>query len=56
MKEGFKNLKVWEISKDLTVKIYKLTDTGNIKRDYGLRDQMRRAAVSVPSNIACPVE
>ena len=53
MKEtGFKGLKVWEISKDLAVNIYKITDTGNIKRDYGLRDQMRRASVSVPSNIA----
>ncbi len=50
--EGFKGLKVWKISKDLAVKVYKITDKGNIKRDYGLRDQMRRAAVSVPSNIA----
>lgn len=50
--EGFKTLKVWEISTDLAVKIYKLTDMGNIKKDYGLKDQIRRAAVSVPSNIA----
>ena len=49
---GFKGLRVWEISKDLAVKIYKLADMVNIRKDYGLRDQMRRAAVSVPSNIA----
>lgn len=49
---GFKGLRVWEISKDLAVKIYKLSDMENIRKDYGLRDQMRRAAVSVPSNIA----
>jgi four helix bundle protein len=49
---GFKGLRVWEISKDLAVKIYKLADMENIRKDYGLRDQMRRASVSVPSNIA----
>ncbi len=49
---GFKGLRVWEISKDLAVKIYKLADMVNIRKDYGLRDQMRRAAVSVPSNIS----
>lgn len=51
-KAGFKGLKVWEISKDLAVRIYKIADMENIRKDYGLRDQMRRAAVSVPSNIA----
>ena len=51
-KTGFKGLKVWEISKDLAVRIYKIADMENIRKDYGLRDQMRRAAVSVPSNIA----
>jgi four helix bundle protein len=34
------------------VNVYKHTNEGTFARDYGLRDQLRRAAVSVPSNIA----
>jgi four helix bundle protein len=45
----FEDLKVWQRSKDLAVDVYKLT---NSWKDFGLRDQMRRAAVSAPSNIA----
>jgi len=36
----------------LAVAVYRLTNTGTFSKDFGLRDQMRRAAVSVPSNIA----
>ena len=49
---NFKELKVWQSSKDLAVEIYKLTDQGKFGHDFGLRDQMRRSSVSVPSNIA----
>lgn len=52
MGEGFKSLKVWQVAKDLAVSVYKLTESGNISRDYGLRDQIRRSSVSVCSNIA----
>jgi four helix bundle protein len=48
----FEDLKVWQRAKELAVYIYKLTAKGKLSRDYGLRDQMRRAAVSIPSNIA----
>lgn len=48
----FRELKVWQRSKDLAVYIYKLTRHGTFAKDYGLRDQIRRAAVSIPSNIA----
>ena len=51
-KGGFRELKVWQRAKDLAVMIYKITDSGSFCRDFGLRDQIRRAAVSVPSNIA----
>ena len=51
-KGGFKALLVWQRAKELAVLVYRLTETGRIARDYGLKDQMRRAAVSVPSNIA----
>jgi four helix bundle protein len=52
MGSGFKNLTVWQRSKALAVAIYRTTEAGAWARDYGLRDQIRRAAVSVPSNIA----
>jgi len=48
---GFKDLKVWQRSKGLAVLIYRLTQKGPFTRDYGFRDQIRRAAVSVPSNM-----
>jgi four helix bundle protein len=49
---NFKQLSVWLKAKNLAVHVYKLTDHGSINKDFGLRDQMRRAAVSIPSNIA----
>lgn len=52
MGKGFKDLIAWQRSKALAVRIYRLTEQGGWARDYGLRDQIRRAAVSVPSNIA----
>lgn len=52
MRASFRKLRVWEKAKDLAVDIYKLTDTEKIARDYSLRDQMRRSAVSISSNIA----
>ena len=48
----FRELKVWQRGKDLAVYIYKLTGHGIFSKDYGLRDQIRRAAISIPSNIA----
>jgi len=49
---NFRHLEVWTEAKDLAVLTYKITSEGLISKDFGLRDQMRRAAVSVPSNIA----
>jgi four helix bundle protein len=48
----FEELKVWRRAKDLAVYIYKQTEKGEFRKDYGLRDQIRKAAVSIPSNIA----
>ena len=49
---GFKDLKVWQKSKELAVLIYKITQERNFRRDFGFKDQIRRAAISIPSNIA----
>ena len=49
---GFRDLIVWQNAKVLAVRIYKITLKGEFKKDFGFRDQIRRAAVSIPSNIA----
>lgn len=49
---GFRSLLVWQKAKTLATDIYRLTNGGSIKRDFSLIDQLRRSAVSVPSNIA----
>lgn len=51
-KYGFKDLEVWKAAKDLAVEVYNITSIGEINRDYDLKNQIRRSAVSVPSNIA----
>jgi four helix bundle protein len=48
----FRKLFVWQKSKELAIKIYNLTKTQSIAKDYGLRDQIQRASVSIPANIA----
>ena len=49
---NFQKLRVWQLAKELTVKIYKLTSTSTLSKDYGLKDQIQRSAVSIPANIA----
>jgi four helix bundle protein len=48
----FRKLLVWQKAKELAIKIYELSKTQPISRDYGLRDQIQRASVSIPANIA----
>jgi len=48
----FEELEVWQTARELTRQIYELTRTGSFSHDFGLRDQIRRAAVSIMSNIA----
>lgn len=49
---NFTNLNVWQKAKELAVYIYKVTDRGGLSKDYSLKDQLRRASVSIASNIA----
>ena len=49
---GYKDLIVWQKSMDLVDEIYRLVKFLPKEETYALSDQMRRAAVSVPSNIA----
>jgi four helix bundle protein len=48
----FEDLLVRQKSRDLALSIYQITGAGAFARDFGLRDQVRRAAVSTMSNIA----
>ncbi len=52
MASSFKDLKVWQKARVLVAEIYRNTYKFPAEELYGLRNQVRRAAVSVPSNIA----
>ena len=48
----FEELEVWQKARELTNSIYSSSSSGLFSKDFGLRDQILRAAVSVMSNIA----
>ena len=45
--ESFEELKVWQKAVELAIKIYEITKMDPFNKDFGLRDQMRRASVSI---------
>jgi four helix bundle protein len=49
---NFKKLIVWVKAKELAVRIYNLTKIPSFSRDFGLKDQIQRASVSISANIA----
>ena len=50
--ERFEDMEAWRDARRLVKQIYQITNDGPFARDFGLRDQVRRAAVSAMSNIA----
>ncbi len=48
----FEDIVAWQEARKLVASIYKLTNTGALAKDYGMRDQIQRAAVSAMTNIA----
>jgi len=50
--QRFEDLIAWQKARQLTADIYRMTGNGPFARDFGLRDQIQRAAVSVMSNVA----
>jgi four helix bundle protein len=52
MLRNYKELKVWQKAYQLSLEVYKITKGFPREERYGLTSQIRRAAVSVPSNIA----
>jgi four helix bundle protein len=49
---NFEDLEIWKDARALTREIYQLTRDSKFSKDFALRDQIRRAAVSIMSNIA----
>lgn len=48
----FEDLIVWQKARELTREIYRCSNKGGLAKDYALKDQLRRSAISVMSNIA----
>jgi len=49
---NFKNLRVWQDGLNLAIEIYTITKNGAFAKDFGLRNQIQRAGVSISSNIS----
>ena len=50
--QTFEDLVCWQKGRELTKAVYRATRSGEFAKDYALRDQIRRACISVTSNIA----
>lgn len=50
--QNFEDLTIWQLSKDLAIKIYRLTNSFPKNEQYALSDQIRRSVTSVGANIA----
>lgn len=48
----FRKLEIWQLSKELSLQIYKVTELFPESEKFGLSNQIRRSAISIPSNIA----
>jgi four helix bundle protein len=48
----FEEIEAWKKARELTKRIHQISRTSSFARDFGLRDQIRRASVSIMSNIA----
>jgi four helix bundle protein len=49
---SFRDLRVWQAGIELVERVYRATQKFPVEENYGLKVQMRRASVSIPSNIA----
>lgn len=50
--DKFEDLEIWKIAIAIAVDVYLLCDSEPLKSDWGMKDQIRRAACSIPDNIA----
>jgi len=50
--ESFEDLLVWQKGMEVVKQVYLVSKDGELGRDFALRDQLRRGAISIPTNIA----
>ena len=50
--QSFEDIECWQKARELTREIYSITKKEQFKKDYALKDQIRKAAISIMSNIA----
>ena len=50
--KNFEELEVWKLAMELCTEVYSLTNTELFSKDFALKDQIRRSAISIPSNIS----
>ena len=50
--KSFEEIEAWKESSRLVCEVYRVTREGEFSRDFALRDQIRKSAISVPSNIS----
>jgi four helix bundle protein len=50
--ENFEDIKAWQKAREFVKEIYMLTNKGNFSKDFGLKEQVRRASVSIMANVA----
>ena len=50
--EKFEDIEAWKLGREATNLIYRLSSNGDFSKDFALRDQIRRSAISITSNIA----
>ena len=50
--ERFEDIQAWKLAREVSKLIYEVTSVGRFDRDFALKDQIRRASISILSNIA----
>jgi four helix bundle protein len=50
--EKFEDLEIWQIGKEIAIAAYRISDLEPMRSDFGLKDQFRRAAMSISDNVA----
>jgi len=50
--QRFEDLEIWQNAMEIAVEIYKISSTGKLSKDFGLKDQITRAVISISNNIS----
>jgi four helix bundle protein len=48
----FEDLEVWQNASNIAIEVYKISSIGKLSKDYGLKDQIQRASISISNNIS----